>query len=56
MSLEPQRARVGECDTPTCTDEAETITPEGYVCSSCASAIAAEYERARERDREAGGR
>ena len=48
MSLEP--ARVGECDTPLCDGDAETITPEGYVCESCAAEIAVEYEQARERD------
>ncbi|QLG51072.1 hypothetical protein [Natrinema halophilum] len=48
MSLE--LARIGECDTPLCEDDAETITPEGYVCSSCASEIAAEYDQASERN------
>ena len=50
MSLEP--TRVGECDTPLCEGDAETITPEGYVCESCAAEIAVAYERARERDQE----
>lgn len=47
MSLEP--VRVGECDTPLCEGAAETITPHGYVCSSCAAKIAVESEQARER-------
>ncbi|MEY7852170.1 hypothetical protein AB7C87_23550 [Natrarchaeobius sp. A-rgal3] len=53
MSSEP--ARVGACDTPTCSGNAETITPEGYVCETCASEIAVDYEQARERDTEARG-
>ncbi|SEH14680.1 hypothetical protein SAMN04487967_1716 [Natronorubrum sediminis] len=48
MSLEP--ARVGECDTPFCEGAAETITPNGYVCSSCAAKIAVASEQAHERD------
>ena len=51
--LEP--ADVGSCDTPLCDGDAAVITPEGYVCDSCADEIAAAHERARERDRAAGG-
>ena len=47
MSLEP--VRVGECDTPMCEGTAETITPNGYVCSTCAGKIALEYEQTHER-------
>lgn len=46
-----RRVRVGECDTPTCDRDAETITPAGYVCASCAAAIEREYREARARDR-----
>ncbi|WP_165875287.1 hypothetical protein [Natrarchaeobius chitinivorans] len=53
MSSKP--ARIGGCDTPTCDGDAETITPDGYVCESCAAKIAVEYEQVRERDLEAGG-
>lgn len=45
----------GSCDTPSCTGIAETITPEGYVCETCAAKLAARYEQARERDAEAWG-
>ncbi|WP_165875195.1 hypothetical protein [Natrarchaeobius chitinivorans] len=53
MSSKP--SRVGACDTPSCTGDAETITPEGYVCETCAAEIAVHYEQARERDSEARG-
>ncbi|WP_162354511.1 hypothetical protein [Natrialba swarupiae] len=52
--MSSESARVSSCDTPTCSSDAETITPEGYVCESCAAKIAVEYEQARERDLEAG--
>ena len=51
MSTEP--VHTGTCDTPSCGDSAETITPEGYVCDGCAAELAAHYEQARERDAEA---
>ena len=54
MSLEP--ASVGDCDTPACDGEAATITPDGYVCETCAAEIATEYDRARERDTRGGER
>ncbi|MEY7847939.1 hypothetical protein AB7C87_01885 [Natrarchaeobius sp. A-rgal3] len=53
MSSEP--VRIGGCDTPTCDGDAETITPEGYVCESCATKITAAYEQTREHGLEAGG-
>jgi hypothetical protein len=32
------------CDTPDCDGEKEVVTPDGYVCQSCADQLAAEYE------------
>ncbi len=46
---------VGSCDVPTCDGPARKITPEGYVCDACASAVTAEYGRVRDRDLEAAG-
>ncbi|WP_049928671.1 hypothetical protein [Halopiger goleimassiliensis] len=45
-------ADISSCDTPTCDGDAAVITPEGYVCDSCADKIAAAYEQARDRDLE----
>ncbi|WP_162991407.1 hypothetical protein [Halostella salina] len=32
------------CDTPDCDGEKEVVTPDGYVCQTCADQLAAEYE------------
>lgn len=44
MSAEP--ATRGVCDTPQCTETADEITPEGYVCSRCAREIERKYRKA----------
>lgn len=46
------------CDTPECEGAVEEITPEGYVCETCADEIARIYREAEQRDTEAwrGGR
>ncbi|WP_161973180.1 hypothetical protein [Halostella litorea] len=32
------------CETPGCDGEKEVVTPDGYVCQSCADALAEQYE------------
>ena len=44
---------VGQCDTPTCAKTADEITPEGWVCSSCAREIEQEYREAERLERRA---
>ncbi|WP_247729498.1 hypothetical protein [Halovivax limisalsi] len=41
----------GQCDTPRCDGQAETVTPEGYVCTSCAREIERAYREAERCDR-----
>ena len=50
MSTDSNRTRIGACDTPTYDGEAETITPEGYICETCAGRLVAHYREERERD------
>ncbi|WP_247729894.1 hypothetical protein [Halovivax limisalsi] len=45
----------GRCDTPRCDGPAETVTPEGYVCASCAREIERAYREAERRDRAGRG-
>lgn len=49
MSVE--RVEAGLCDTPRCGSRAETVTPEGHVCASCAREIERAYREAERRDR-----
>ncbi|AGB16630.1 hypothetical protein Halru_2036 [Halovivax ruber XH-70] len=49
MSVQP--VEPGQCDTPRCDGTAEEITPEGYVCASCAREIEHAYREAKRRDR-----
>lgn len=53
MSVETPE--VGACDTPNCDRDAETFTPEGYVCPQCAWAIEQQYLEAERRDRAGRG-
>lgn len=49
MSVE--RVEIGECDTPTCRNEASEFTPAGYVCPDCFRELEREHQEARRRDR-----